>query len=258
MDKKLKYSLIFLTLNEIDGLNEIFNRIPISEFDEIFAVDGGSTDGTLEFYKDRGVKVVSQASRGRGEAFRIATEIATGDVMIFFSPDGNEDTKDLTNFRKYFDNGEYDMVIASRMMKGAYNEENDKFFKWRKWANNSFNLLANILFRKSGSFITDSINGYRAITKEAFNKVRPDGKGYTIEYQMTIRAFKKNLKIAEFPTHEYPRIGGESYAKSIPTGIAFLKMLKYELFRDNYINKYYLLLTIILIITIAIFLITNF
>jgi glycosyltransferase involved in cell wall biosynthesis len=231
MDKQLKYSLIFLTLNEIDGLKAIFNKIPVNEFDEIFAVDGGSIDGTLEFYKENSVRVIPQTSRGRGEAFRIAAEVAKGDVMIFFSPDGNEDTRDLPKFKRYFDEG-CDMVIASRMMKGAYNEEDDKIFKWRKWANNAFNLLANLLFRSTGSYITDSINGYRAITKEAFNKVQPDGKGYTIEYQMTIRAFKENLKIAEFPTHEYPRVGGESYAKSIPTGIAFMRLFFKELFKN--------------------------
>lgn len=253
MDKKIKYSLIFLTLNEIDGLRGVFDKILTTEFDEIFAVDGGSTDGTLEFYKEHNVKVIPQTSRGRGEAFRIAAEIAQGDVMIFFSPDGNEDTQDLTKFKKYFEEG-YDMVIASRMMKGAYNEEDDKILKWRKWANNTFNFLANILFRSTGSYITDSINGFRAITKEAFSKVQPDGKGYTIEYQMTIRAFKKKLKIVEFPTHEYPRIGGESYAKSIPTGLAFLGMLKHELFRDNYTKKYQLLSITVLIIAFVIFL----
>jgi hypothetical protein len=40
---------------------------------------------------------------------------------------------------------------------------------------------------------------------------------------------KENLKIVEFPTHEYPRAGGESYAKSIPTGVAFLKLFWREL-----------------------------
>jgi glycosyltransferase involved in cell wall biosynthesis len=232
MEGKLKYSLILLTLNEIDGLEKVFRDIPLQEFDEFFAVDGGSTDGTLEFYNKNSVRVVSQESKGRGEAFRIAAETADGDVLVFFSPDGNEDPKDLPKFKKYLDDG-CDMVIASRMMKGAYNEEDVEILKWRKWANNAFNLFANLFFRRVGPYITDSINGYRAITKEAFKKVQLDGKGYTIEYQMTIRAFKNKLKIAEFPTHEYPRVGGESYAKSIPTGIAFLKMLKYEFFRKE-------------------------
>lgn len=224
----MKYSLILLTRNEIDGLNHVFKNIPLNEFDEVFAVDGGSTDGTLDFYKNHGVRVISQCSKGRGEAFRIAFEEAKGDVLIFFSPDGNEDPKDLVKFEPYFNDG-CDLVIASRMMKGAYNEEDDKIFKFRKWANNVFNLMANIAFRRSGKFITDSINGFRAITKKAFDIIRPDGEGYTIEYQMTIRAFKKRLKIVEFPTHEASRVGGESYAKSIPTGLKFLKMFFKEL-----------------------------
>lgn len=232
----MKYSLVLLTRNEIDGLNHVFKNIPLSEFDEVFGVDGGSTDGTLDFYKNHGVRVISQRSKGRGEAFRIAVEEAKGDVLIFFSPDGNEDPKDLLKFKPYFDDG-YDMVIASRMMKGAYNEEDDKFLKFRKWANNIFNMMANAAFRRDGKFITDSINGFRAVTKKAFDVIKPDGEGYTIEYQMTIRAFKKHLKIAEFPTHEYPRAGGESYAKSIPTGIKFLKMFFRELLDRNTFRK---------------------
>ncbi len=72
--------------------------------------------------------------------------------------------------------------------------------------------------------MTDTINGFRAIKKDAFEKIKPDGHGYTIEYQMSIRAMKAKLKIAEFPTYEDQRIGGESYAKAIPTGLVFIKM----------------------------------
>lgn len=224
----MKFSLVILTFNEIDGLKKIFKEIPLDHFDEVFAVDGGSTDGTLEFYRKNNVRVLKQKSKGRGEAFRIAVRKANGDVLVFFSPDGNEDPKNLVKFKPYFLKG-YEMVIASRMMKNAYNEEDNKIFKMRKWANNFFNFLANFAFRKKGPYITDSINGFRAITKKAFEKIKPDGTGYTIEYQITIRAFKKGLKINEFPTHEYQRIGGESYAKSIPTGIKFLKLFLKEL-----------------------------
>ncbi len=227
--QKRKFILVLLTLNEIDGLNAIFHKIPLKEVDEIFAVDGGSTDGTLEFYKEHKIKVVKQKSRGRGEAFRIAMKEANDDdVLIFFSPDGNEDTKDIPKFKKYFEK-DYDIVIASRMMKKSHNEEDDQTFKWRKWANNAFNLMANVAFRKKGPYITDSINGYRAISKKVFEKIKPSSDGYTIEYEMTIKGLKNRLKIGEFPTHEYERVGGESYAKSIPTGIKFLKLFFKEL-----------------------------
>ena len=228
----MKISLVLLTFNEIEGLTALFDKIPLDCADEAFAVDGGSTDGTLEFYKEKNFKVVNQISKGRGEAFRIAFESANSDAIIFYSPDGNEDYNDIPKFRDFLEKG-YDMVIASRMMKGAFNEEDDKIIRFRKWANNFFNFAANLAWGsiKKNKYITDSINGFRAITKKAFHTIKPDANGYCIEYQMTILSMKQKLKTAEFPTHEGKRIGGESYAKSIPTGLKFIKQFMLELIR---------------------------
>lgn len=224
----MKITLVILALNEIEALPKILPRIPTKEVDEVLAIDGGSTDGTKEFFKQHNIRLVEQKSRGRGAAFHMAVEEAQGDILIFFSPDGNETPEDIPKFRTLLEKG-YDVVIASRMMKGAHNEEDTEFFKWRKWANNVFNLLANLFFKKEGRYITDSINGFRAIKKEAFKKLNLDSKDYTIEYQMTIRALKKKLKIAEFPTFEGSRLGGKTGAKSIPTGLRFVKMFLKEL-----------------------------
>ncbi len=233
----MKVSLVLLTWNEIEGVKALWDRIPFDAVDEAFAVDGGSTDGTLEFYAEKGFRVLRQHSKGRGEAFRMAFERAQGDALLFYSPDGNEDPADIPKFRQPLEQGAQ-MVIASRMMKGAHNEEDDLWFKWRKWANNSFNLLANLTWnrRQAGKkkvFISDTINGYRAITKEAWDLIRPDGLGFTIEYQSSIRAMKLGLQVAEIPTYEGERIGGESYAKSLPTGLKFIKLYLNELFRGR-------------------------
>ena len=115
------------------------------------------------------------------------------------------------------------------MTKYAENEEDHLFFRWRKWANLTFNLMANAVWNRQGNYVTDSINGYRAITKDAWNKLNPDGTGYTIEYQSTIRALKNKLKIAEFSTREGQRIGPEKGSPSIQTGLAFLKLFQKEL-----------------------------
>ena len=227
----MKISLVFLTLNEIVSLTELFDKIPLDAVDESFAVDGGSTDGTRKFFRKKGIQVYTQEVKGRGEAFRIAFKKAKGDALIFFSPDGNEDPNDIPKFRPFLEKG-HDMVIATRMVKGAHNEEDDQVFKWRKWANNAFNLMANITWNR-GAFITDTINGYRAITKDAWEKLAPDGQGYTIEYQSSIRAFKKRLKIIEFPTIEGSRIDDREGSPSIKTGLAFLKMYFSELKRGN-------------------------
>jgi glycosyltransferase involved in cell wall biosynthesis len=225
----MNISLVLLSYNEIEGTRALLDRIPLDQVEECFAVDGGSTDGTREYLNEHGVRVVDQQSKGRGEAFRLAFEEASGDHLVFFSLDGNEDPADIPKFREYFEQG-YDMVIASRMCRGARNEEDAQVIKLRKWANNVFNLIVNVLWNRGpNSYITDSINGYRGFSREAWEKLRPDGAGYTIEYQSTIRALKLRMRIAEFPTIEGERIGGESQAKSIPTGLRFLKLLMHEI-----------------------------
>jgi glycosyltransferase involved in cell wall biosynthesis len=223
----MKTTLVLLTLNEIDGLQALFDRLPLDAVDEAFAVDGGSTDGTREFFDSRGFRVVEQHSRGRGEAFRLAFEQSAGDVLIFFSPDGNENPADITRFAAPLDDGA-DMVIASRMMRGARNEEDDHLLRWRKWANLSFTALANMMWNRQGR-VSDTINGFRAIRREAWDAMHLDATDYAIEYQSSIRAFKLGLSVAEFPTCEAPRIGGESYAYSLPTGWRFLRLLWQEL-----------------------------
>lgn len=219
-------SLIILTRNEISGLRKLIASIPTDSVTECFAIDYRSHDGTVEFFKNHNIRVIPQEKPGRGEAFRLGVANAKGEYLIFFSPDGNEDPADIPKLITHLSRGS-DMVIASRFMRGSKNEEDDKLIKFRAWANRGFTWLANIFF---GRHITDSINGYRAITKKAFGNLHLDAEGFAIEYQMTIRAFKLDMKVTEFPTHESPRIGGASTAHAIPTGLKVLQLLLREIF----------------------------
>lgn len=227
----MKIALILLTLNEHDCLKVILPRVLSNKatFDVIYAIDGGSTDGTIELYQQYEIPVIAQSKKGRGAAFHIARDTIDADAFIFFSPDGNEDPNDLCQFRPLLED-KNDIVIASRMMHGAKNEEDESIFKWRKWVNRTFNYAIHILFNRSNYFVTDSINGYRAITRTALKQLALTANDYTIEFQMTIRAFKNRLSIAEFPTHEHPRISGETKAPSFKTGVRFMKRLWTETF----------------------------
>jgi hypothetical protein len=81
--------------------------------------------------------------------------------------------------------------------------------------------------------MSDTINGYRAIKKDKFKLLHLDASGFAIEYQMSIRAMKLGLSIAEIPTIEGDRIGGKSTAYSLPTGLKILKIFMQELRRGR-------------------------
>jgi glycosyltransferase involved in cell wall biosynthesis len=229
----MKIALCILNKNEAPCLKLMLPMLPKpgpeSGFDLMVAIDGNSTDGSPEILKQFGIPVVGQSALGRGQAFHTAFKNVEADAYIFFSPDGNEDYKDLPRFRKLLESGA-DLVIASRMMKGAFNEEDVHLWRPRKWVNNAFNLLANLIFNRFRQpYISDSINGYRAITKSAVNKLKLDAPDYTIEYQMTMRAMRDGLNIKEFPTYEGQRLAGDTGAPSFPTGVKFIKRLISEI-----------------------------
>ena len=150
---------------------------------------------------------------------------AKGTFLIFFSPDGNEDPTDIPKLIEQLKNGA-DLSIASRFIQDSRNEEDDQLFKFRAWANQSFTFIVKMLW---GGNISDTINGYRAIRKDAFNALHLDADGFAIEFQMSIRALKKGYNIQEIPTQEGNRIGGASTAYAISTGIAFLGFLAREI-----------------------------
>jgi len=229
MSNKINGTLVILTLNEIEGLKKIFPLIPVTKLGEVFAVDGGSSDGTLDFYKKNKIKVLKQISKGRGEAFRIASKNAKYDNLVFFSPDGNENPKDIVKLFSYLGKG-YDLAIASRFMNGARCDEDYKLIKIRKLGNKMFTSFANLLFNGR---LTDSINGFRGITKKAFNKIHPEATGFGIEFQMSIRALKHKMRIIEIPTIENERVGGKSTAGTLTVGWYFIRLLVGEFFREH-------------------------
>ncbi|MGQ4649217.1 glycosyltransferase [Lyngbya aestuarii] len=223
----MEVSLVFITKNEEVGLLELLPQIDLSIFNQIYAIDAHSRDGTSAIFEHHGIPVIKQSIPGLGGATLEARDHCKTDAMIFFHPDGNENHKDLPKFIEYLNLG-YELVIASRMIAGSYNEDDNKLLKLRKWANLGFALIANTAFGSRKCRVTDVVQGFRAISCDAFDRLRLDQTNCTIDYQMVIRALKARLRIAEFPTIEGHRIAGATNFASIPTGIAEVKMLLRE------------------------------
>lgn len=217
-------ALFISTLNEIEALSKQFHRIPVSAFDEVYALDGGSKDGTVEFFQQHGIKVIPGIKKGA--IFNAGANSTKCEYLVFFAPDGNENPDDIVPLLKKLQEGP-DMVIASRFMKGSRNEEDDQFLKWRAWANQAFTLLVRLRW---GGRITDTINGFRSVRRSKLIEMNPEPTGFDIEFQMSIRALKLRHKVVEIPTYEGNRLGGKSTAHSFPTGRLMLRRYFKEFF----------------------------
>ena len=216
-------ALFISTRNEIEGVTTLLPKIPVDRFDECYALDGGSTDGTVELFREHGIEVVPGVKKG--EIFTRGASLTECEDLVFFAPDGNEDPDDILRLLEKLREG-YDMVIASRFMGGARNEEDEKLLPLRAWANRAFTFLVHL--RWCGR-LTDTINGFRAVKRRCVLEMALEPTGFDIEFQMSIRGRKLGYRITEIPTHEGDRIGGQSTAYSFPTGILMLKRYLREL-----------------------------
>jgi hypothetical protein len=153
---------------------------------------------------------------------------ARGDAIIYFHPDGNEDPRAIPVFVERLRAGS-EFVVASRMIPGAWNEEDGQLLRWRKWANQGLALMANVLFARNGAHTTDITNGLRAIRCDTFDRMALTSRDLTMDFQMVIRALKLGMKIDEFPTREGERIGGATNFPSLQTGLKELGLIWDEL-----------------------------
>ena len=65
----MRLSLCLMVWNELEGCKKDIPNLPINEFDEVFAIDGGSTDGTEEYLVSKGIVVYRQRKAGLNAAY---------------------------------------------------------------------------------------------------------------------------------------------------------------------------------------------
>lgn len=229
-EQKLKLSLCLLTWNEIDGCRHDIPKLPLSEFEEVYAVDGGSTDGTIDYLESQGITVHRQPVRGYNQAYIHAFSQCTTDALVLFHPKGSIDPATVSNFRPLFEQG-YDLVIASRIIRGARNEEDDKIFRPRKWFVMGLGLLSAAIWRKKGPLIWDVLHGFRGMRRECFFMIEPLEKGLSIDLEMVVRGYRKGLRMIELPVEERSRLAGETHFKAYRTGKQLLAYIAQELKR---------------------------
>ena len=228
----MKISLCLIVWNELKGCQADVPKLPLDEFDEVFAVDGGSSDGTVEYLESQEIPVHRQPKKGLNAAYVHANDIATGDAVVVYFAKGTLPTEDLRKFRPLFEKGN-ELVIASRQLPGSVNEEDAHFLRPRKWAVIGLAAAAALVWRREGTWVRDVLHGFKGWKRSAFAQMKVLDVGLSIDIEMVVRAYKLRIPRVEFSTTEMARGYGETHFKIWPTGKRLLSYLWFELRRQG-------------------------
>ena len=211
----MKVTLLALTLNEIDGVRAILPRIPRDLVSQLLVVDGGSTDGTIEWVRENGYAIHVQTRPGIRFAYLEALPLVEGDVIVSLSPDGNCDPAVLPRLIEKMRDG-YDMVIGSRYLDGAVSEDDDLITAFGNWL---FTRTVNLLY---GARYSDVMVIYRAFRRSLIYELGLDRESsYTLPERLfgTIISWEPLMSVRAAKYGK--RIGGQRKLQVLRWGAAY-------------------------------------
>ncbi len=198
-------SVIIAALNEEAAIAKVIDSVPKDLADEIVVVDNGSTDRTAEVASAAGARVVTEAVRGYGRAFRAGLRSISPhcEIVVLLDGDGSDYPEMMDRLVTPIIEGKADFVIGSRT-RG--NRESGSMNFHQVVAGYGIGLILRILY---GVRSTD-MGPFRAIRRDTLDRLslREETYGWPLEMQM--RAARARVRTLEVPVDYRRRAGGRS------------------------------------------------
>ena len=177
---------------------------------EVLVMDGKSADGTADVARRSGARVVTDDGRGKGAAIRQSLGLVDTEFVVFMDADGSHDAHDTPRLVGPLADGTADLCVGSRFAGGS----DELSVSIAQLVRTVGNILMNIAINKRWHVeLTDTLNGFRAVRRDAALHVNLKEVTHTIEQEMVMKFLRHGMKVVNAPTHEYKRRFGESHIR---------------------------------------------
>lgn len=179
--------------------------------DRILVVDDGSDETDYADLREAGWRVERFEHGGKGAALRHGFDIALReecDWVITMDADGQHSPSDLPRFFAAIDADDADLIIGNRMRDTSTMPPLRKFINWIT------SLMLRLMTRVP---VHDVQSGYRAVNREALERVPLTTSHFETEIEQIIRAARLRLRIREVPIATIYNEGRSFISKSRDT-----------------------------------------
>jgi dolichol-phosphate mannosyltransferase len=183
---------------------------------EIFVVDGGSHDGSQLFAQKLGASVVEQTERGYGGALIAGFAAANAPYVVTMDADLSHPPEFLKDF--WEQRQEADLLVASRYVAGGRADMGVGRRVLSTILNRTYALLLGIKLR-------DLSSGFRMYQRQVVTKLDLQARDFDVLEEILVKIYVNGGRIREVPFHYQVRNSGESHAKLMKFGWAYLKTL---------------------------------
>lgn len=202
----MRISIVIPCYNERNSIEEIIKRVKESELTdfEIIVVDDFSTDGTREFLKEHGHKLVDriifhEKNKGKGAALRSGFKETTGDVIIIQDADLEYNPVEYPILLAPILENKADVVFGSRFQGGRAHRV---VYFWHMVANKFLTLFSNIFTNLN---LTDMETCYKVFRREILQKIEIEEDRFGFEPEVTAKIARLNCAVYEVGISYYGR-----------------------------------------------------
>jgi glycosyltransferase involved in cell wall biosynthesis len=200
MHRGLNISVVIPCYNEEEGVQYVIKGLPDC-VDEVVVVDNNSTDKTAEVAKGLGARVVFEARKGYGAAYKAGLPAATGDVIVTLDGDGTYPSEQIPELIDYLEDKKLDFISAAR-----FPLQNPKAMNFSNKMGNMVLTIAMLLLY--GNPIKDSQSGMWIFRTRVLPKLKLTSDGMPLSEEIKIEAIRnKDIAFAEYHVNYHPRVG---------------------------------------------------